>query len=78
MTVVSGKLTRVRTRRVDFVAAAAAGGPREVVRRPAKVARVLALAHHIQNDSERGVVADRTEVARKLGSRGQGPPSCWT
>jgi hypothetical protein len=39
----------------------------EPVRRPAKVACMLALAHHIQNAIDRGVVADRAAVARKLG-----------
>ena len=39
----------------------------ESVRRPAHVARMLALAHHIQGAIERRVVADRAEVARKLG-----------
>lgn len=37
------------------------------VRRPAHVARMLALAHHIQGAIDRRVVADRAEVARKLG-----------
>lgn len=67
MTIISGKLTRVRTRRVEFVDAPAVSQPREVVRRPAKVARLLALAHHIQNAIDRGGVADRAEVARRLG-----------
>lgn len=39
----------------------------EPVRRPAHVARMLALAHHIQWAIDRRVVADRAEVARKLG-----------
>lgn len=39
----------------------------EPVRRPAKVARMLALAHHVQNAIDRGLVADRAAVARKLG-----------
>jgi len=37
------------------------------VRRPAKVARQLALAHHLQAAIDRGVVADMAAVARKLG-----------
>lgn len=37
------------------------------VRRPAKVARVLALAHHLQSAIDRGLAADRAAVARKLG-----------
>jgi len=39
----------------------------EPARRPAHVARMLALAHHIQGAIDRRVVADRAEVARKLG-----------
>jgi class 3 adenylate cyclase len=37
------------------------------VRRPAKVARQLALAHHLQAAIERGLVADQAALARKLG-----------
>lgn len=37
------------------------------LRRPAKVARMLALAHHLQSAIERGIVADQATVARKLG-----------
>ena len=40
---------------------------REPVRTPAKVARMLALAHHLQNAIDRGLVADRTTVAARLG-----------
>jgi hypothetical protein len=39
----------------------------EPVRRPAKVAQQLALAHHLQAAIDRGAVADRAAVARKLG-----------
>lgn len=37
------------------------------VRRPAHVARQLALAHHLQRAIERGLVADQAALARKLG-----------
>lgn len=37
------------------------------VRRPAKVARMLALAHHLQHAIERGIAHDRADVARRLG-----------
>jgi hypothetical protein len=40
---------------------------RTPVRRPAKVARMLALAHHLQRTIDNGLVADRAAVARKLG-----------
>lgn len=36
-------------------------------RRPAKVAQMLALAHHLQRAIDRGAVADRAAVARRLG-----------
>jgi len=39
----------------------------ELVRRPACVATMLALAHKIQHAIDRGVVKDRAEVARRLG-----------
>ena len=41
--------------------------PRAPVRRPAKVARMLALAHHLQQLIDQGLVADRAAVARRLG-----------
>lgn len=37
------------------------------MRRPAKVARMLALAHHLQHAIERGIAHDRADVARRLG-----------
>lgn len=40
---------------------------REPVRRPAKVAQQLALAHHLQGAIDRGEIADMAAVARKLG-----------
>jgi predicted XRE-type DNA-binding protein len=65
-TVVIGTLNRVRkghTKR--FVGAPPVS--HEPVRRPARVAIMLALAHKIQQSIDRGVVQDRAEVARKLG-----------
>lgn len=44
----------------------------ESVRRPAKVARQLALAHHLQVAIERGLVADQAALARKPGLTGAG------
>jgi hypothetical protein len=41
--------------------------PPEPVRRPARVAVMLALAHKIQQAIDRGAVRDRAEVARRLG-----------
>ena len=37
------------------------------MRRPAKAARQLALAHHLDAAIERGLVADQAALARKLG-----------
>ncbi len=64
--VVSGTLVRkpVRGARRPAVAVVEKAEP---VRRPAKVARMLALAHHLQDAIDRGVVADRAAVAAKLG-----------
>ena len=45
----------------------------EPVRRPAKVARQLALAHHLQAAIERGLVADQAALARNVW-RGADPP----
>ena len=39
----------------------------EGVRRPAHVARMLALAHHLQRALDQGRVANRAELARRLG-----------
>ena len=41
--------------------------PPEPVRRPARVAIMLALAHKIQTAIDRGVVRDRAEAAMRLG-----------
>jgi len=57
---------RTLASRVDFVRTAPRP-PREPTRRPAKVAQMLALAHHLQNAIDRGLVADRTTVAARLG-----------
>ncbi len=64
--VLTGTLFRKPSSPVAFTEEAPPPKP-EPVRRPAKVARMLALAHHIQNAIDRGVVADRAAVARKLG-----------
>jgi hypothetical protein len=38
-----------------------------VVRRPAKLAKLLALAHHLEALIRRGKVEDRADIARRLG-----------
>jgi hypothetical protein len=65
-TVVTGKLHRVRKGHSKRFVEAPPVVP-EPVRRPARVAIMLALAHKIQQAIDRGVVPDRAEVARRLG-----------
>ncbi len=57
---------RRRSRSVTLAEAPPSAKP-EPVRRPAKVAQQLALADHLQAAIDRGLVADRAAVARKLG-----------
>ena len=64
--VIAGMLFRSRRRGVRFDTEAPPPKP-EPVRRPARVARMLALAHKIQEAIDRGVVPDRAAVARRLG-----------
>ena len=64
--ILKGQLFRYRSSRVHLSDRPPPPKP-EPVRRPAKVARMLALAHHVQNAIDRGLVADRAAVARKLG-----------
>jgi predicted XRE-type DNA-binding protein len=64
--VVTGKLHRVRKGHSKRFVETALVAP-EAVRRPARVAIMLALAHKIQQAIDRGAVSDRAEVARKLG-----------
>ncbi len=59
-------LFRRKGRSVDFDVTAPKGKP-EPVRRPAKVAQQLALAHHLDGLVERGEVANRATLARRLG-----------
>lgn len=62
--VVTGQLHRVRRGHGKrFVQEPSPGS----VRRPARVAVMLALAHKIQDGVDRGTVRDRAEVARRLG-----------
>ena len=64
--VLTGTLFRRRSSRVTFTEEPPPPKP-EPVRRPAHVARMLALAHHLQSAIDRGIVADRATVARRLG-----------
>jgi hypothetical protein len=62
--VITGALHRVQRGHGKSFAAEAPPGP---VRRPARAAVMLALAHKIQQAIDGGKVRDRAEVARRLG-----------
>lgn len=65
--IIEGAFLRQRAgKSVAFAATPPAPKP-PPVRRPAHVARQLALAHHLQRAIENGAVADRAAVARNLG-----------
>ncbi len=64
--VISGRLFRERKQAVNFTTRPPAP-PRPPARRPAHVAKMLALAHHLVAAIEQGAVADQAAVARKLG-----------
>lgn len=64
--VLKGQLHRVRRGKTVRFVAAPVVRPTNVVR-PAKVARMLALAHHVQRAIEQGIAHDRADVARRLG-----------
>jgi hypothetical protein len=64
--VIRGRIKRIRRKHaLAFVEEAPA--PLELVHRPARVARMLALAHRLQEAIERGEYRDRAELARVLG-----------
>jgi hypothetical protein len=66
--VISAPIFRSRARHVRFTNEPPdAPAVAESVRRPAKVAQLVALAHHIQRAIDRGEVLDRATVARSLG-----------
>lgn len=66
--VLKGTLFRRQGRRVELTdTPPTAPEPRAAVRRPAKVARMLALAHHLQRLIDQGSVSDRAALGRKLG-----------
>lgn len=62
--VVTGQLHRVQRGHAKRFTKEAPPAP---VRRPARVAVMLALAHKIQQAIDAGIVPDRAEVARRLG-----------
>ncbi|XXF79768.1 hypothetical protein P2318_08405 [Myxococcaceae bacterium GXIMD 01537] len=63
---VSAQFHRVRRAKVR-VREGARPPPREVVRRPAHVARMLALAHHVEAAIERGRLKSAADLACQLG-----------
>jgi hypothetical protein len=66
--VLTGTLIRERRKAVSFHTAPNPTPPQPPpARRPAHVARMLALAHHLQRAIDQGLVADRAAVARRLG-----------
>ncbi len=64
--ILKGSLFRRRGRDVKLTDKPPPPKP-EPVRRPAKVAQQLALAHHLQAAIDRGELADRAALARTLG-----------
>ena len=64
--VITGTLFRSKRRGVSFGTEAPPSKPAPA-RRPARVARMLALAHKIQEAIDLGIVPDRASVARRLG-----------
>ena len=67
MKVITGKLFRHHRGNGCTFEEAPPASPRVPVRRPARVALMLALAHKIQDAIDRAVVRDRAEVAERLG-----------
>ena len=67
MRVFTGTLRRTRRGRATAFTSDSPPPPREPVRRPAKVARLLAMAHKLQRLIDEGKVKDRAELARQLG-----------
>ncbi len=65
--VISTGLFRARAHRVSFSAEPMPPPPPEPARRPAKVARMLALAHRIRWAIDRGEMPDAATAARRLG-----------
>jgi hypothetical protein len=63
----TGQLFRVRGGHGWAFSTEPPASPREPVRRPARVARMLALAHRLQAAIDRGDYRDRAEFARQLG-----------
>ena len=65
--VFTGTLRRTRRGRATAFTSEPPPPPREPLRRPAKVARLLAMAHKLQRLIDEGKVEDRAALARQLG-----------
>lgn len=67
--VISSTVVRLKAKRIKYLTPdeVPACGPRFATRRPAKVAQMLALAHHIQRVVDGGRALDRTVAASRLG-----------
>lgn len=65
--VISGQLHRVQRGHGKAFVEKPPALPPAPVRRPARVAVMLALAHKLQDAIDRGVIRDRADVARRLG-----------
>lgn len=63
----TGQLFRVRDGHGWSFSNEAPPAPREPVRRPARVARMLALAHRLEAAIDAGEYRDRAELARQIG-----------
>ena len=64
--VIKGNIVRVRRGHGHgFVGEAVQ--KKKSTRRPAKVAQMLAMAHHLQSKIDQGEIKDRAELARRLG-----------
>ncbi len=66
ITVVSGSLYRVRDRHGYVFADEPPLPPPDPVKRPARIARMLAMAHRVQGNIDEGKYPDRAEAARQL------------
>ena len=66
-TVVSTRLVKIRRGRGVALTFEAPPAPPAPTRRPARLAQLLALAHHIEGLIQKGKVRDRADVARRLG-----------
>ncbi len=65
--VITGQLHRVQRRHAQCFVVAPPLAPPAPVRKPARVAVILALAHKLQQAIDRGDLRDQADAARRLG-----------